>query len=267
VASTTSTFDARLPIKAGDGIGVDGGLIPLIPSSAAAAIHYWHSPPLADGGPPRAGTLGPPSSQFAINADIEADADHDGYGDETQDGCPGSAATPGADCALTVVVGEGGSMTGPGIDCPGDCTEPYPQGTHVDLVSHSAKGFGPHPSTVTGGQCTGAELGDCGFFMTGDETVTASFFDRRNPQTTITKAPKKKSSKRKVKIKFKSDEKGSTFACELDVKKFKGKGHACKSPYKAKLDPGKHVFFVKAIDPSGLPDATPASVNFTITGG
>jgi hypothetical protein len=266
VASTTSTFDTRLPITAGDGIGVDGGLVPLIPTTPAAQIHYWNSPPLADGGAPRAGTLGPPNLEFAINADVEADGDHDGYGDETQDGCPASAATPGAGCALTVTVGKGGSMTGPGIDCPGDCAETYPQGTHVDLVAHPAKGFGPKASTVTDAQCTGAELGDCGFYMTGDKTVSATFFDNRNPQTTITKAPKKKSSKRKVKIKFKSDEKGSTFACALDVKKIKGKGHACTSPYQAKLDPGKHTFLVKAKDPSGLVDPTPASVSFRITG-
>jgi hypothetical protein len=265
-ASTTSTFPARLPIRAGDGVGVDGALIPFIPSTPAASTHYWNSPPLADGGAPRAGTLGPVNWQFAINADVEADADHDGYGDETQDACPASAATPGAGCALTVVVNKGGSMTGPGIDCPGDCTESYPQGTHVDLVAHPGKNFGSKASTVTGGMCTGAEMGDCGFYMTGDETVTATFFDRRNPQTTITKAPKKKSSKRKVKIKFKSDEKGSTFFCELDVKKFKGKGQACASPFKAKLNPGKHTFLVKAKDPSGLLDPTPASVTFTIKG-
>jgi hypothetical protein len=264
VASTTSTFAARLPIKAGDGIGVDGGLIPIVPSTAAASSHFWHSPPLADGGPPRAGLAGPASFQFAINADIEADSDHDGYGDETQDGCPASAVAPGADCRLTVQVGEGGRMTGLGISCPGDCTETYPQGTQVALVARPARGFGSKQSTVTGGTCTGAELGDCTFYMTGDKTVTASFFDRRNPHTTITKAPKRKSSKRKVKIKFKSDEPGSTFACALD-KKIKGRGHACTSPFKAKVKPGKHTFMVRATDPSGLPDPTPATVKFTIT--
>jgi hypothetical protein len=263
--STTSTFSARLPIKTGDGIGVDGSLIPMVPSSAAASIHYWHSPPLADGGAARAGILGPGSMQFAINADVEHDADRDGYGDETQDGCPASAVTPGADCALRVVVGEGGRMTGPGIDCPGDCAESYPQGTQVPLVAHPGKGFGPRETTVTDAQCTGATLGDCTFYMTGDKTVTASFFDRKNPQTTITKAPKKKSSKRKVKIKFKSSERGSTFGCALDKKKIKGKGHPCTSPYKAKVKPGKHVFLVKATDPSGLSDATPAMVKFKVT--
>jgi hypothetical protein len=209
--------------------------------------------------------VGPANVQFAINADVEADADHDGFGDETQDGCPASAATPGAGCLLTVDVNEGGRMTGPGIDCPGDCTERYPVGTQVALAARPARGFGSDASTVTGGTCAGAELGDCTFFITGDQTVTASFFDRKNPQTKITKAPKKKSSKRKVKIKFKSSERGSTFACALDKRKIKGRGHACTSPFKAKVKPGKHVFLVRATDPSGLPDPTPAEVKFKVT--
>jgi len=90
------SFPARLPVKAGDilafkadaqsetvakGGGGGGGSLLVF------------TPPLADG-ESRA-----PSSQLAhilaVNADLEPDADGDGFGDITQDGCPASAATQG----------------------------------------------------------------------------------------------------------------------------------------------------------------------------
>jgi CSLREA domain-containing protein len=82
-----------------------------------------------------------------------------------------------------------------------------------------------------------------------------------SPQTTITKAPKAKSTKTTAKFKFKSSVTGSTFECRLDKKPFK----KCKSPktYK-KLKPGKHVFKVRAVGPTGLLDATPAKRAFTV---
>ncbi len=50
--------------------------------------------------------------------------------------------------------------------------------------------------------------------------------DSDPPQTKITKGASKKTDKRKVKFKFRSDERGSTFECKLDKKKFK----PCTSP-------------------------------------
>jgi CSLREA domain-containing protein len=83
------------------------------------------------------------------------------------------------------------------------------------------------------------------------------------PQTSILKGPKAKSAKTTVRFKFKSSDSGSTFQCKLDKGKFKN----CRSPqtYK-KLKPGKHVFQVRALGPTGLADATPAKRKFTISG-
>ncbi len=83
--------------------------------------------------------------------------------------------------------------------------------------------------------------------------------DVHAPQTTITKAPKNKLSKRKAKYKFTSTEAGSSFECRLDSKRFK----RCSSPRKLKrLELGKHKFAVRATDPSGNTDRSPAKDRF-----
>ena len=84
--------------------------------------------------------------------------------------------------------------------------------------------------------------------------------DTTAPETTITKAPKARTLKRKAKIKFSSNEAGVTFECKLD----KGGYQACTAPFKKKLDPGKHTFLVRAIDAAGNIDPTPAKVRFKI---
>ena len=66
---------------------------------------------------------------------------------------------------------------------------------------------------------------------------------------------------RKATFRFASGEQGSTFSCKLD----KNKLRPCTSPktYK-KLEPGKHVFRVKARDRAGNLDTTPAVKRFRI---
>ena len=101
---------------------------------------------------------------------------------------------------------------------------------------------GPHPATGGGGG-GGGEYGE-----------------KDPPQTKITKKPKKKSTKRKAKFKFTSDEANSTFQCRLDKKSFK----ACSPPYKKKVKRGKHKFRVRAIDPAGNVDPTPAKYSWKV---
>ena len=82
------TFETRLPIQSGDFIGINccnSGLT-AFSGAAGASMDNW-SPPLGDG--ETRSPDGPnPNFQLLVNADIEPDADRDGYGDETQDGCP-----------------------------------------------------------------------------------------------------------------------------------------------------------------------------------
>jgi hypothetical protein len=72
------------------GVRVDAGARTVGRNAASA----FFNPPLADG------ESRDPDIAFSViiplNADLEPDADGDGFGDITQDGCPTSAATQGA---------------------------------------------------------------------------------------------------------------------------------------------------------------------------
>jgi len=81
------------------------------------------------------------------------------------------------------------------------------------------------------------------------------------PQTTITKGPKARSTKTTAKFRFTSSVAGSTFECKLDGKPFK----KCKSPKTYRnLKAGKHVFKVRAVKGAGNVDRTPAKRKFTV---
>jgi hypothetical protein len=80
------------------------------------------------------------------------------------------------------------------------------------------------------------------------------------PQTTITNGPKKKSTKRRVRISFESSEPRSTFKCKLDKADFE----ACDSPFKARVKAGKHRFSVFAVDADGNEDQSPAEIKFKV---
>jgi uncharacterized delta-60 repeat protein len=86
------------------------------------------------------------------------------------------------------------------------------------------------------------------------DTTGDSGADTDPPETAITKAPKRKTKKRKAKLEFSSDEAGSTFECALDRKPFA----ACTSPFKKKVKRKKHSFRVRATDAAGNVDPTPA---------
>ena len=65
------------------------------------------------------------------------------------------------------------------------------------------------------------------------------------PDTTVTKAPKKKSTKRKATIKFSATVAGSTFTCAVDGKA----AQPCTSPFKKKYKYGKHTVVITATSP------------------
>ncbi len=96
VNGTLNRFKTRLPIAVGQVIGLRVG-----PGSGSHACYYLGTAnltefqkmpaPLPGGGPADYGTA---SATAAVNvaATIEPDGDNDGFGDETQDGCPNNAA-------------------------------------------------------------------------------------------------------------------------------------------------------------------------------
>jgi hypothetical protein len=99
------SFATRLSIRAGDLIAVDG------PPSAAAGLasltgggtNVRFIPPLLEGDPARSPNGGGGGFMGMVSAQLEPDADHDVFGDETQDKCVGTAGTANG-CPSTVSI-------------------------------------------------------------------------------------------------------------------------------------------------------------------
>ncbi len=90
-------FVTRLPIAAGETVGIDvfgqtSSDAPMLTvSTGANSMNDWQ-PALPEVG---TGVGGVQSGHVLLQARIEPDADGDGYGDETQDGCPTDAGASG----------------------------------------------------------------------------------------------------------------------------------------------------------------------------
>ncbi|MGH2752793.1 MAG: Ig-like domain repeat protein [Actinomycetota bacterium] len=90
------------------------------------------------------------------------------------------------------------------------------------------------------------------------ETFTV---DTEAPDTTIDSGPPAAIATTSTTVEFSSDEPLATFACKLDT----GTWTACTSPEDLTgLTEGVHTFAVRATDPFGNTDATPAEVTFTV---
>ena len=90
------SFPTRLTVKAGDIFGVKADAqsetVAKGGGGGGGSLLIF-APPLADGESRRRVISSPSSSP--VNADLEPDADGDGFGDITQDACPANAATQG----------------------------------------------------------------------------------------------------------------------------------------------------------------------------
>lgn len=113
-------FPARLPIKTGERIGiradhpfamgVDDTITGVVSSSIANGTVY--------GGEPYGQTWGVP---MMMSADVEPDADGDGYGDESQDCAPADPATHDAGCSPGPPAPGPQDLLSVGINCNGPC--------------------------------------------------------------------------------------------------------------------------------------------------
>ncbi len=86
-----------------------------------------------------------------------------------------AAPPPPRTLTVTPPTGTGtGTITGTGINCPGDCSETYPNGTAVTLSANPTGG-----SSFAGwsGDCTGT--GACNLTMNANKAVGGSFTTRR----------------------------------------------------------------------------------------
>jgi hypothetical protein len=86
-------FAGRLPVRAGQHLAIDETNVNAIYASSGAKDTYVFSGPLVDGAGARGSNA--VTEELLVQADIEPDADKDGFGDETQDQCPSQATTQG----------------------------------------------------------------------------------------------------------------------------------------------------------------------------
>ena len=87
ITAGTGTFSTQITVKAGDVVGLDDGSGAKLFASPVPTTAYYFQPYL--GGSAMPPTFQRTSRELLVNADIEHDADGDGFGDETQDLCPG----------------------------------------------------------------------------------------------------------------------------------------------------------------------------------
>jgi hypothetical protein len=95
-------FPARVTVKQGNHLALDGTNVWATYNTSGDKFTYVFTPPLVAGQGPRGSVDA--RGELLVQAEIEPDADGDGFGDETQDGCPTQSLTQGA-C----------DTTGPGI--------------------------------------------------------------------------------------------------------------------------------------------------------
>ena len=101
----------------------------------------------------------------------------------------------------------------------------------------------------------------CGGATGGSGGAAGYPANRGAPQTSLRRKPSKRSRDRTPTFRFGADEAGARFECRIDRRPFR----PCNSPYTAKrLNPGSHVFKVRASDASGLADPSPAFYSFRI---
>jgi len=86
-----NTFATRIPVRAGDKIAL---VMPAGGPCLTGAPPGWTFTSAASDDPPgtTSSYIGPGSGHIDISAALEADADGDGFGDETQDGCPSDSS-------------------------------------------------------------------------------------------------------------------------------------------------------------------------------
>ena len=144
------------------------------------------------------------------------------------------------------------SESGSSFECRLDSTQEADFRPCDSPTSYSSLADGPHSFEVRATDPAGNV----------DPTPASRSFtvDTAVPDTTITGGPSGATNNPTPTFSFSSSEAGSSFQCKLDS----GSYASCTSPKTtARLTDGSHTFYVRATDPAGNVDPTPASRSFT----
>jgi hypothetical protein len=96
-----ASFPTRIPIEAGGYVGlVYQASVHNQRGPESSGTTYQQLANAVPDGTVERGLISPPAGEMLYNADIEPDADHDGYGDVTQDSCPGTATVHEGQCPV-----------------------------------------------------------------------------------------------------------------------------------------------------------------------
>ncbi len=95
------TFPARLAIAAGDALAVEAASVPAARDPLSAGPLAVFAGPFADVARAPDATL---TGGLMLQADVEADADGDGFGDESQDACPAEGDRQAKPCSAALSV-------------------------------------------------------------------------------------------------------------------------------------------------------------------
>ena len=131
-ANTVHTFNTRIPVNPGDRLGLTASVPPGQPIPAVA---YGDDSGLSELAVLSDNAVGDPQPRqrseggflLDVSARVESDADRDGFGDDTQDGCPSRADRQGS-CSG----GQGGA----------DKTKPKVTGLRLRFTAFRAAGSG-----------------------------------------------------------------------------------------------------------------------------
>jgi Periplasmic copper-binding protein (NosD) len=135
-----------------------------------------------------------------------------------------------------------------------------PAGTIVAATQTEEGATSELAIAMTPGSNDGASAGGGELFGAGASGLPEGVIARIRPQTKIMSV---KTRKRTARFVFGSDQAGSRFLCKLDDKPF----DLCKAPKRyARLKTGRHVFWVRAVDPLGRVDLSPARKKFLVPG-
>jgi len=273
----------------GAGVHIDGALLPFgvssnriggdtaadentIDDSAGAAIEISNIE-ATDNEVARnrgAGNAGPfidliaasPSTEVGPNRGIEPPT----FSTSTQSGASGGAkegATVRVFRKLVAAPGEIESFLGEAVaDSAGGWELAYdaalPPGTIVAATQTLEGATSELAVATTPG--SGAAAGGGADVLAGGPGASLGDAIRIRPQTRIVRARARRHAAR---FAFRSDQVGSKFLCKLDDKPF----DLCGSPKRyTGLAPGRHVFWVRAIDPAGRVDLSPAKRTFAVPG-